>query len=727
MSRQRSRSTSSMGTLSKSPISLTASLSTSVALYDNQEPPKTLQDILLLAQSHYISHRYIPALTLYKLAAERHHSLPACSSLYALYTSTLNLPGLARSDTKATHILIHALRIWTARRWSSSRLDESGSMRSQTRDEHDELEEYFAHPRRIARTQQKPISGTSIPSRRQTDPQSRSIGVVAQSVESEYRTPLHLTSRSNVDLSGEEDENLDEESGNESEDDDCDSCEDCDSDDCDEYDEGTEDDEQEREEQARRIGVATEEIEGIVQKLCSMIQKGVLALDEPVLVDAVSTLRKIERGLSKEAEAWTQELAKSRSLFTSTLSGNATDEATSTRPDLLLTQGIDLSFLNFSPVDVLPVAKPQPVRRSTQLSPPERLPTPVSPEFVGSPANSAISSLPSDEQEQDQTMCRAIRIRVMFTLGWVHQKKNEYHYGAQAYGVCSEIPTTAKRLLNALQHQASVQKQVCRALEAEEQEKSKSELIHAQEPRTNVAPSLSSSSSKSSSKTSTKGTSASSASSIYNSSETSTTATHPDISSPSSLAGSDSAPASIRGPISSLSAAMWNSGLFRSGSSPSVLSAKKEASPKSNSILDLQRSSNLHRSKSLHELKVDPSGTAVATEAKDSHHHHHHHPRVQQGSKGHQHQAPVLTMSGHHKKVVKCGYCGQKRVLMPLCVCKKVRYCNGECRRADLDTHRLTDCPATKIRINPSPAVNKNHSSPAVSEEHYSASTDVAL
>ncbi len=56
--------------------------------------------------------------------------------------------------------------------------------------------------------------------------------------------------------------------------------------------------------------------------------------------------------------------------------------------------------------------------------------------------------------------------------------------------------------------------------------------------------------------------------------------------------------------------------------------------------------------------------------------------------------ALTMTMSDHQKKVVKCGHCGQKRILMPLCVCKKVRYCNRECRIADLEAHRKTGCHA---------------------------------
>ncbi|KAF9572330.1 hypothetical protein BGW38_008536, partial [Lunasporangiospora selenospora] len=63
--------------------------------------------------------------------------------------------------------------------------------------------------------------------------------------------------------------------------------------------------------------------------------------------------------------------------------------------------------------------------------------------------------------------------------------------------------------------------------------------------------------------------------------------------------------------------------------------------------------------------------------------------------------APLLSlsMSGHQHMTVKCGHCSQERVLMPLCVCKKVRYCNRDCRLADLANHRTTGCNAALIAM----------------------------
>ncbi|KAF9345831.1 hypothetical protein BGX26_002694 [Mortierella sp. AD094] len=608
--------------MAKSPTSLMASLSTSVALYDNQEPPKTLQDILLLAQSHYISHRYVPALTLYKLAAERHHSLPACCSLYALYTSTLNVPGLVRSDTKATQILIHALRIWTARRWSSSRLVDNGPKRSEDRDEFDELEEYFAQPRRPTRPQRRVVGNAkaTIPIRKQTKPRPSQMKGVAASIESEYRTPLHLANRDDANQMGVHDEASETESECESddcieddEDDDIDSCDSCE--DCGECDDG-EEDENEKEEEARRIGLATAEIEDIVQKICSMIQKGVLGLEEPVLVKAVSTLRIIERGLSKEAEAWKQELSRSKSMFSLGEPNNPEDD------------------------NGFPVALPRSMGSRPQELRHRNSSLPTKPTFgTGSksdPANTAIVGLPSGEREQDRALCHAIRIRTMFTLGWVHQQKGEYNYGAQAYGVCSEIATTGKRPLNILQQQATVHRQTCEALQKEakkpvvssepiqirEQRRSENRSFNQSQISSLAISSSEMSMPHASVHTSGTSTPTSTSASASTSASTPTVASYSDVSSPSSVASSDSGAMSIRGPgaISSLSAAIWSSGLFRS--TLAMASNSETESSKSKPVPKLNRS---------------------------------------------------------------------KSMLL------EIRYCNGECRLADLEVHRLTGCHAAKI------------------------------
>ncbi|KAF9378800.1 hypothetical protein CPC16_011124 [Podila verticillata] len=651
MTRQRSQSTSSMGAMARSPTSIVTSLSTSVALYNSLQPPKSLQDILLLAQSHYISHRYVPALTLYKLAVEQHHSLPACCSLYALYTSTRNEPGLTRSDTKAAHILIHALRIWTARRWSSSRLfdDDAGSaMRSRTRDEHDELEEYFApksvFKKRSAHSKNSKMNRSAghknIPIR-SSGSLAPPPGARSESVQSEYRSSGILGSISNEEVDEEPDIRDQQDNFYHSEDEEeegYESYEEAFEDDC----EG-EDEEQAKEEEARRIGLATAEIEDIVQKLCALIQKGVLALDEPIVVEAVAMLRKIERGLSTEADVWKQQQERSQSLFSSSLSGSfggsrRNDELSSTNPGLLLTQGVDLSFLNFSLDEEFSIAQAPVSGPSRVTSPPQTM---LLPPTKQSPVNRSISNMSTLEQETDQAMCRAIRIRVMFTLGWVHQRLGEYHYGAQAYGVCSEItPKTGKRVLDSLQQEATVQKFTCRAFE-------KKALEQAQKKKAERKQQLQQQNRKD----------------VQNRSNRNS-----PIRSPT--------PASTRTATSPISAK----------SSPSSPDKDNTNPPR------------LLRSKSVsHGLKINTlDALTIAVEAKDRNSNK---PLVQQrpSKPVHQASAPSLTMVGHQTQVAKCGHCGQKRVLMPLCVCKKVRYCNRECRLADMEVHRKTGCHAAMI------------------------------
>ncbi|KAG0066159.1 hypothetical protein BGZ90_001529 [Linnemannia elongata] len=708
MTRQRSQSASSAQQLTaaaKSPRSPTASLAITAALDDSQQPPKTLQDILLLAQSHYISHRYVQALSLYKLAAEHHHSLPACSSLYALYTSNQTGSGLVRSDTKAALILIHALRIWTARRWSTTaRIGPTGSMRSRTQDDHDELEEYFAHPRKPIRQQnrqhkqqqRRSLSTGATATFRLTkeqllaDPGNKD--TLAQSMESEYRHPQFLNWRDEAAAEIHNGSEGSEGESESSEDDDDDSEED-DSDDEDQadlnadqevsdHDDG-DDEQQEKEEQARRIGLATSEIEDIIQKICHMIQKGVLGLDEPVLVEAVSMLRKIERGLHMEAEAIKAERARSVSLFTSSLSGGLSDEAAS-RPSLLLTQGIDLSFLDLGTPDddesnyrIQAQARPigcsirqRPGRNFTSPTPLTHGSSLVSPPLSKhSPLNASIAKLSTKEQETDHLFACAIRIRIMFTLGWVHQQKGEYHYGAQAYGVCSEIPATGKRLLDSLQHQANVQRWTCKAFEHKAQEQ-------AEAARRRVAE----------------------AEDEEDSIRGSRRHHRPDISSPSSLSSSesDSVSTSVHGrpssasAVSSFSAAIWGSGLFKSSSKTSATSPPSKASAglKIQTVMDppvtVETKDRRHRGRT---SKADSN-----KQHKRQHQKHQHKQQQQQqaGTGVGGHPTLTMTMTGHQNQIVKCGHCGQGRALMPLCVCKKVRYCNLECRLAHLETHRST-------------------------------------
>ncbi|KAG0333666.1 hypothetical protein BG004_000731 [Podila humilis] len=795
MARQRSQSTSSMGTMAKSPTSLVASLSTSVALYDSLQPPKSLQDILLLAQSHYISHRYVPALTLYKLAAEQHHSLPACCSLYALYTSTRKEPGLIRSDTKAIHILIHALRIWTARRWSSSRLfdDESKSrsaLRSRIRDEHDELEEYFVHSsnrsslsskKKKKKNTQPPLEVKSIgqqilfqsqsSGRRQQvhggeggrGRQYRSEGTLVSSrgarsgsTGSEYRNygilklsnhdnPINSKNESDIrnsleTFSGDEgghrlDSSASCSSFDEGDDDDDDDdgyiyCDDSDeSDEC-------EDEAQEKEEEARRIGLATAEIEDIIQKTCFTIQKGVLALDEPIVIEAVAMLRKIERGLSTEAEVWQEQQQhqqeQSRSLFTSSLSGSTlngskrNDTLTSTDPGLLLTQGVDLSFLNLSPAEESVM-----VAQSKPLSPVTSRAIKVAPLMKQGPVNRNILNLPSKEQEMDMAICRAIRIRVMFTLGWVHQRLGEYHYGALAFGICSDItPKTGKRLLDSLQQEATVQKFTCiayekKALEQAQKEEAERKLL--MQPRSKeqpkhspirssttpaLTPTVTSSKSLTLSPTSaikpqmgslSVSAASSCASSVYNSSESCSAITHrPDISNPSSPSTSDTSMIimpSNHGASMSSSLSAWGSGLFKM--TKATATPTKSTSLYSTSDKGMEKRPRLQRSKSAsHRLKINTlDALTIADEVNKDRDSNKPHMQVRPSkpTATPPSLAPSLTMTAHQTQVVKCGHCGQKRVLMPLCVCKKVRYCNRECRLADMEEHRKTGCHSAMI------------------------------
>ncbi|KAF9911502.1 hypothetical protein EC991_003304 [Linnemannia zychae] len=739
MTRQRSQSASSAQQFSKSPRSPTALLATTADMYDPLQPPKTLQDILLLAQSHYISHRYVQALSLYKLAAEHHHSIPACSSLYALYTSTQTGSGLVRSDTKAALILIHALRIWTARRWSTTtRIDSyGGSVRSRTQDDHDELEEYFAHPRKPTRPhkqqqQRRSLStGATVSIHRSAKEQLRVIpdnndkATVAQSMESEYRHPQFLNWRDEEaaveaaemhnECEGSEGES--ESSEDDSEDDGGDQSDlDTDQDESDsnindDDEEDEDDEEQEKEEEARRLGLATGEIEDIIQKICHMIQKGVLGLDEPVLVEAVSMLRKIERGLHQESEALKAERARSVSLFTSSLSGgHSKDSSVAARPALLLTQGVDLSFLDLVSPDnngSSPLAQALPMSRSIRQQPGRNFtsPTPLTTTHGSSslvsptlpkytPMNASIANLSTKEQDADHMFACAIRIRVMFTLGWVHQQKGEYHYGAQAYGVCSEIPSTRKRLLDSLQHQANVQRWTCKAFEHKAQEQAEAdrrrrmEADDGEEEGAGVGLSLGTDASGTtvaptrieSKRNSTpapqsppsKNTIGSSASSVFTSSQPSTAGSRrhhhhnhhrPDISSPSSLSSSesDSASTSAHGrssstsAVSSFSAAIWSSGLFKSGSRKSSSSSTVASPPQDRS-------------------KVSPTGLKVRTvlgppaviepkDKKDRHHQRgrttksdHHHSIKQQGPAKIQTAAPptlTMTMVGHQNQINK--------------------------------------------------------------------------
>ncbi|KAG0290574.1 hypothetical protein BGZ96_005968, partial [Linnemannia gamsii] len=721
MTRQRSQSVSSVQQLTKSPRSpISASLATTAPLYDPLQPPKTLQDILLIAQSHYISHRYVQALSLYKLAAEHHHSLPACSSLYALYTSNQTGSGLVRSDTKAALILIHALRIWIARRWSTTRIEPTGSIRSRTQDAHDELEEYFAHPRKPTRQQgrqqqqRRSLSSGATASFHPTKGQlmmtapDSSDKILAQSMESEYRHPQFLNWRDD-DATAEIHKGFQGSEGeSESSEDDDDDSEDDDSDDeyegdqanldtdleeSDNDDDG--DEEQEKEEEARRVGLATGEIEDIIQKICHMIQKGVLGLDEPVLVEAVSMLRKIERGLHQEAEAIKAERSRSVSLFTSSLSGGLSDEACP--PALLLTQGIDLSFLDLGSPNgggSGPLAQAQPMGRSIRQRSGRNFtsPTPlthgsslVSQLPKSTTLNSSIAKLSTKEQETDHMFGCAIRIRVMFTLGWVHQQKGEYHYGAQAYGVCSEIPATGKRLLDSLQHQANVQRWTCKAFEHKAQEQAEADRRRAVEAEDEDAmeggdsiavpasgsatPTRIDNNTKNSTPVTrsppSRNTIGSSASSIFTSSQPSTAGSrrhhHPDISSPSSLSNSESESASTSthglstssSAVSSFSAALWSSGLFKSNSKST------STSPSSKVPVGLKIQTVLDPPVAIETKERRARGRISKSDHK--HKHHHQHTNQQQGV-----STLTLTMTGHQNQIVKCGHCGQRRALMPL-------------------------------------------------------------
>ncbi|KAF9154549.1 hypothetical protein BG015_000625, partial [Linnemannia schmuckeri] len=740
MTRQRSHSASSAQQLAtaKSPRLPTASLATTAALYDPQQPPKTLQDILLLAQSHYISHRYVQALSLYKLAAEHHHSLPACSSLYALYTSNQTGSGLVRSDTKAALILIHALRIWTARRWSTStRIEPTGSMRSRTQDDHDELEEYFAHPRKPTRQQsrqhkqqqqqRRSLSTGATASFRPTKEQLMTLPgnnkALAQSMESEYRHPQFLNWRDDetaaeIHKESEGPEGESERSGDDDDSEEDDNDEECEGDQADldtdqgegdNDDDNGDDEEHEKEEEARRIGLATGEIEDIIQKICHMIQKGVLGLDEPVLVEAVSMLRKIERGLHQEAEAIKAERARSVSLFTSSLSGGPSDEAAS-RPALLLTQGVDLSFLDLgSPDDdgstsSQTQAQAQPMSRSIRQRTGRNFTSPpplshgsslISPPLSKhSPMNASIAKLTTKEQESDHLFACAIRIRVMFTLGWVHQQKGEYYYGAQAYGVCSEIPATGKRLLDSLQHQANVQRWTCKAFEHKAQEQAETDRRQAvaaedeEDTKSHVAvavcgvamPTPIEGKKKSTPATRSppsRNTIGSSSTSIFTSSQPSTGGSRrhhrPDISSPSSLSNSESesASTSIHGrsssasAVSSFSATIWSSGLFKSNSKSSATSPPSKVSGglKIQTVLNppvtIETKDRRHRGRT--------------PKADNKHHKHQRQHKQQQEQQQQQQQAGLgglptltMTMTGHQNQIVKCGHCGQRRALMPL-------------------------------------------------------------
>ncbi|GJJ72373.1 hypothetical protein EMPS_04730 [Entomortierella parvispora] len=705
MTRQRSHSASSIGGLAKSPSSLLTSLSASVALHDSHQP-KSLQDILLLAQSHYISHRYIPALALYKVAAEQHNSIPACGSLFALYTSTVTAPGLVKSDTKATLVLMHALRIWMARRWSSSSSSHwthlEGASRSKARDDEDELEEYFAHSRPIRPLGHSGTAGKSIPIRSRTSIGNSSRGrtaldewtnkSIAESMMSEYRTPRVLQDRPDppagqespnmglIPASNTPAENLCSDSGEESQDEsEAESDADEDDDDDEEEEEGVVEEQYEgqaQEEEQRRIGQATEEIEDIVHKLCRMIQKGVLGLQETVLVEAVSLLRRMDKGLKKEADIWKKTVSQSRSLFSSPSADFGSGEG------LLLTRAFDLSFLDLD----------ADTERST-------------PSGLSDITNAAIANLSGTERDLDWTWCRAIRIRLMFTLGWVHQQKGEYHYGAQAYGVCSEIESTGKRGLDMLQQQASAQRRSCQTME----EHKSAHQGHASEAQSNAQPSVS----KTLPVT------------VKATVDTPTRRRNRklNISSPSSLSSSESGNErrSNRGTsntFSSLSEVVWGSALFKSSASssrastastaPSMISAD-QSTPSNQGRSGAPR---LHRSMSASDTHLEAQASKEHKSQDISGKEPKHLPTPQRQGPSRQVSALTLTMVGHQSQLVQCSHCGNKRVQMPLCVCKKARYCNLECRQADMERHCLTGCHAShSTAIHQSMATRSNENS----------------
>ncbi|KAF9167766.1 hypothetical protein DFQ26_003161 [Actinomortierella ambigua] len=787
------------------------------------QPRKSLADLLFEAQSHYISHRYPQALALYLEAVCEHESVQACNSLYALYTAAKQERGLVRSDTRATRALIHALQIWARKRWPQANVS-SDPIVSSLMNLEPLLQTIYATCEQqqspTNHTHSQPTSPTSASSSEEKSRRRDLIESFFADGSSRFWRRGQMESRSqdsgesahhhsrqgamtddNLALGGEsedDDESGSEISGSGESDDDGDES------DVESFLDGEDDsdaDSSEEELDPEQRGQATGEIEDIVQRLCQMIQKGVLGLDEPIVLDAIAMLQWIAHELASEADEHHKQERQESLLQQSSLgaiaptgsprefiSGKSQDDA-----DLQASPGLLLLIqpLQFSDADDEVASTANSVKRGSSPAPsrPLRHSTTSS---VRSGSHHRGANLTPGQQALDLTFCRAMRIRIMSMLGWVHHQRHEYKYGAQAYAVCSEImPKTGRIQVDTLQRKAAELMRHCQEMDLQQK--------------------------RDAAGTSTSCSSGASINSIHSSSATLYQAF--DISTPSTISTTETnsvCPLSAEGDHNSastqqhhhvmasdaqvLEAAIRIASLaMESRRKPTVyegapvLAAEREArrasaheedpapplpSPTSSTASSTPKthvkdegyhqspsfsrsvgSSKSRRSRSRSRGRVSADGSikgyaqnsralriqtepsllsktesrltqVVTTGATSSslfsrrpalgghahsmpqlqpshhyhhlHHHHHrhlHHPKVQQPNRP---KASGLVFGQPPKNPTQvtlstCGHCGKKGTQMPLCVCKTTRYCNRDCRVADMEAHRATGCHAALI------------------------------
>ncbi|KAF9977073.1 hypothetical protein BGZ73_007045 [Actinomortierella ambigua] len=801
--------------------------SSSKARASYAQPRKSLADLLFEAQSHYISHRYPQALALYLEAVCDHESVQACNSLYALYTAAKQERGLVRSDTRATRALIHALQIWARKRWPQANVS-SDPVISSLMNLDPLLKTIYAtsdqqssvHPHQLQGSQPtSPTSASSAegkPKRRDliesffADGSSRfwrkgRIEVRDHgSGESLHHHPRQgALTDDNLALGGESED--DEESGSETSGSD-DIGDGGDESDVESLVDGRSDsdlDSGDEELDPEQRGQATGEIEDIVQRLCQMIQKGVLGLDEPIVMDAIAMLQWIAQALANEADEHHKQEHQEKLLQQSSLGAvaptaspggsnnntNQNDVAPQAPSGLLLL----IQPLQLSEVDD-EMANPAKQGSSPAPSRPLRHSTSSS---VRSLAHHRGAHLTAGQRALDLTFCRAMRIRIMSTLGWVHHQRHEYKYGAQAYAVCSEIaPKTGRIQVDTLQRKAVELMRHCQEMDLQQQ--------------------------KDAGGASTVCSSGASINSVHSSSAT----LHQvfDISTPSTVSTTEtgsvcplSAEVDQNAPVLQqqqqqpilaseaqvLEAAIRIAGLaMESKLKPTVyeggpvLAAEREArrvcvceeepsspspppsaaststatatmkvyskddnrSPSSPCPRPVETRESLRgRSRSrtrmsadgatkggahhLLRIQTEPSllakgsslPKAIATGPQSSsssslpfsrrpslgnhahsmpqqqpnqhqRHRHcphsHHHPKAQQQASRPKASGLVFGQPPKNPTQVTlstCGHCGKKGMQMPLCVCKATRYCNRDCRLADMEVHRSTGCHAALI------------------------------
>ncbi|KAG0230159.1 hypothetical protein BGW41_002581 [Actinomortierella wolfii] len=791
-------------------------------------------------------------MALYLQAVREHDSVQACNSLYALYTPSKQERGLVRSDTRATRALIHALQIWSRKRWPQQHqrasdvstettasiltlmnlepmLEHCNDVLSTTGDHPSPSyhNQSLHQPSKQSTTTSQLGSSTSPSS---TETKSKRLDLLesffadgssrfwrkgrtdnrprSQDFETAHRHHRHHPSSQrgaltddNMANSGESEDDEDESMNGDSNsdigdgDDGINSGSDFDAS-LDEENGGGVDlssnNEDEEELDPEQRGQATGEIEDIVQKLCQMVQKGVLSLDEPIVMDAIAMLqwlaqqlaiealelRKQERqenllqqsslGISSPRPAVNNSYVNGQSHHHNNATGASTDGGL-----LLLSQP-----LHFPDDDDEAVTNSGNPMKQISLAPSPR----------SARHGHRASYLMPDQRAIDQTFCRAIRIRIMSMLGWVHHQRREYKYAAQAYAVCSEVtPRTGRIQVDTLQRKAVELMRHCQEMELQQR---KDDAAAAVTAVTTVC--------------SSSGTS-------MNSVPFASASLHQtfDVSTPSTVSVAETSssvcPLSVEGEQSLtlpqqsqeqqvvvaddaqvLEAAIRLASLaMESSFQPTVyeggqvLAAEREArqradlstvevalaatskvhnkgkiqqqssivSPMSNaskgrksrgrsrariSMDTIAKSGSKHPSPIRHQtesnLVLGKTGSSItkatAIELPSSHRpsmgshsqsmpllqpnhqhhrpHHHHHRHSSKPQQASRPKASGLIFGQPPKNPTQiilstCGHCGKTGTQMPLCVCKTIRYCNRDCRVADMQVHRASGCHAALI------------------------------